>query len=107
MAIKAKRANARGALARLFIHLFLLAVGLLCLLPMWLVIVYSFSDDVIVAERGISLLPQGFSTYAYQFIFTFPEQVLRSYGVTILVAGLGTIGGLLVSSMLGYALSRT
>jgi putative aldouronate transport system permease protein len=85
----------------------LLIVGLLCLLPMWLVIVYSISDDVLVAEHGISLLPQGFNTYAYQFIFTFPEQVLRSYGVTILVAGLGTFGGLLVSALLGYALSRT
>jgi putative aldouronate transport system permease protein len=89
------------------IHGFLLIVGLLCLLPMWLVIVYSFSDDVLVAEYGISLLPQGFNAYAYQFIFTFPEQVLRSYGVTILVAGLGTLGGLLVSALLGYALSRT
>ena len=107
MAVKAETFKSSGALVRFLIHLFLLIVGLLCLLPMWLVIVYSFSDDVIVAEKGISLLPQGFSTYAYQFIFTFPEEVLRSYGVTILVAGLGTLGGLFISSLLGYALSRT
>jgi putative aldouronate transport system permease protein len=85
----------------------LLVVGLLCLLPMWLVIVYSFSDDVLVAEQGVSLLPQGFNTYSYEFIFRFPEQIIRSYGVTILVAGLGTAGGLFISSLLGYALSRT
>jgi putative aldouronate transport system permease protein len=89
------------------IHLFLLVVGLLCLLPMWLVVSYSLSDDVLVAEKGVALLPQGFNTYSYEFIFTYPEQVLRSYGVTILVAGLGTIGGLLISSLLGYALSRS
>ena len=94
-------------LSRLLIHLFLLVVGLLCLLPMWLVVAYSFSDDVLVAERGVALLPQGFNTYSYEFIFKFPEQVIRSYGVTILVAGLGTAGGLFVSSLLGYALSRT
>jgi putative aldouronate transport system permease protein len=107
MALKVDRYRLSGKLARFSIHLFLLIVGLLCLLPMWLVVVYSLSDDVLVADKGISLLPQGFSLYSYQFIFRFPEQVLRSYGVTILVAGLGTAGGLLVSSLLGYALSRT
>ena len=107
MAIRAKAYRSLDALGRFLIHLFLLIVGLLCLLPMWLVIVYSFSDDVVLAENGMSILPQGFSTYAYQFIFSSPQQVLRSYGVTILVAGLGTIGGLLISSLLGYALSRT
>jgi putative aldouronate transport system permease protein len=99
--------RASGTLVRGGIHGFLLIVGLLCLLPMWLVIVYSFSDDVLVAEKGISLLPQGFSTYSYEFILRFPEQVLRSYGVTILMAGLGTLGGLMISSLLGYALSRS
>ena len=43
-------------LSRVFIHLFLLVVGLLCLLPMWLVVSYSFSDDVLVAEQGVALL---------------------------------------------------
>jgi putative aldouronate transport system permease protein len=95
------------ALARLLIHLFLLVVGVLCLLPMWLVVSYSFSDDVLIAETGISLLPQGLNTYSYEFIFRFPEQVLRSYGVTIAVAAFGTAGGLFISSLLGYALSRT
>lgn len=94
-------------ITQFFIHAFLLIVGLLCILPMLLVISYSLSDDLLIAERGISLLPQGFNLYSYEFIFKFPEQVIRSYVVTILIAGLGTIGGLLVSSLLGYALSRT
>ena len=104
---KLRSAKLGGQIARGGIHIFLLIVGLLCLLPMWLVIVYSFSDDVLVAEVGISLLPQGFTLDAYNFIFTFPEQVIRSYAVTILIAGLGTVGGIVVSSMLGYALSRS
>jgi putative aldouronate transport system permease protein len=104
---KLRSAKLGGQIARGGIHIFLLIIGLLCLLPMWLVVVYSFSDDVLVAEQGISLLPQGFSLDAYRFIFTFPEQVIRSYAVTILVAGLGTVGGIAISSMLGYALSRS
>jgi len=98
--------NAIDAVSRLFTHLFLLVVGLLCILPMILVISYSLSDEILVAEQGISFFPQGFTTYAYEFIFKDPSQVLRSYGVTILVAATGTAGGLLVTSLLGYALSR-
>ena len=54
MAVKTqplKLDKAADSLARLFIHLFLLVVGLLCLLPMWLIIMYSVSDDVLVAEE--------------------------------------------------------
>lgn len=96
-----------GSIARFLIHVTLATIGFLCILPMLLVVSYSFSDDVLVAERGISLLPQGFTTYAYQFIFREPMQIVRSYGVTILVAAVGTVGGILVTSLLGYALSRT
>lgn len=95
-----------GSIARFLIHVTLATIGFLCILPMLLVVSYSFSDDVLVAERGISLLPQGFTTYAYQFIFREPMQIVRSYGVTILVAAIGTVGGILVTSLLGYALSR-
>ncbi len=108
--MKTKTQNASkfaGYVAQFFIHAFLLIVGLLCILPMILVISYSLSDDVLIAEKGISLLPQGFNTYSYEFIFKYPEQVLRSYVVTILISGLGTLGGLFISSLLGYALSRT
>jgi putative aldouronate transport system permease protein len=105
--VSIKTYKATDFITRLFIHLFLLIVGLLCILPMLLVVSYSLSDDVLVAEKGISLLPQGFTTYAYEFILKDPSQILRSYGVTIVVAATGTAGGLFVTSLLGYALSRT
>jgi putative aldouronate transport system permease protein len=105
--LTAKRQPIADYIGEGLIHLVLLVVGILCILPMVYVVSYSLSDDVLVAKHGISLIPQGFTTYAYEFVLKNPTQVLRSYGVTILVAGSGTVGGLLVTSLLGYALSRS
>lgn len=89
-----------------FIHIVLAVIGFLCVMPMLLVISMSLSDDITVAQKGMSLIPQGFTTYTYKFILSNPSQLLRSYGVTILVTATGTMGGLLVSSLLGYALAH-
>jgi len=73
---------------------------------MLLVISTSLSDDLIVAKEGLSLVPQGLTTYTYEFILASPAQLLRSYGVTMLITATGTIGGILVSSLMGYALAH-
>ena len=52
------------------------------------------------------LLPQSFTTYTYKFLLNNPKQLLRSYGVTMFVTIVGTAGGILISSLLGYALAH-
>lgn len=91
---------------RIFVHLILSLIGLACLIPMLLVVSISLSDEKTVARDGYSLLPVGFTTFAYEYILQNPTQILRAYGVTVLVTVLGTIAGLLLCSMLGYAISR-
>ncbi len=93
-------------LATALIHITLFIVGFLCVMPMLLVISTSLSEDTVVAQRGMSLLPQGFTTFTYQFVFANPAQLLRSYGITILVTTAGTVGGVLISALLGYALAH-
>ncbi len=91
---------------RFFVHLVLTLVGLACLLPMILVISISLSDELVIAREGYRLWPVGFTTFAYEYILREPGQMLRAYGVTIVVTTMGTIFGLLICSLLGYALSR-
>ena len=73
---------------------------------MILVISVSLSDEKIVAREGYSLLPVGFTTFAYDYILRNPTQIVRAYGVTLFVTVAGTIAGLLLCSLLGYAISR-
>jgi putative aldouronate transport system permease protein len=91
---------------QLLVHILLILLGLACLVPMLLIISISLSDERALALEGYSLLPQGFSTFAYEYILKEPGQILRAYGVTAVVTALGTLGGLLLCSLLAYPLSR-
>ena len=46
------------------------------------------------------------STYSYELLFRAPEQMLGAYAVTIGMTVVGTLVGLFVVSMTGYALQR-
>ncbi len=86
-------------------HIVLLTLSLLCLLPLWLVVSASFTDDVALVRNGFTLLPSKFSTLAYAYILGSPGQLLRSYLVSLVVTFVGTGLGLFVSALLAYALA--
>jgi len=43
-------------------------LGIACLVPMLLIVSISLSDERAIALHGYSLLPRGFSTFAYTYI---------------------------------------
>ena len=96
----------RELLGRLSIHLVLIVIGLACLIPMLLVVSVSFSEEKALAVEGYQLLPVDFTTFAYEYILTNPQQILRAYGVTIFVTTVGTVLGLIVCSLMAYPLAR-
>jgi putative aldouronate transport system permease protein len=71
-----------------------------------LVVSASFTDQDAIARYGYTLIPTEFSTYAYEFILRDSRSVFQAYGVTIFVTVVGSISGLLVMSLLAYAMSR-
>ena len=91
---------------QIFVHLLLTLIGIACLVPMLLIISISLSDERALALEGYSLLPQGFSTFSYEYILREPGQILRAYFVTAVVTVIGTLGGLILCSLLAYPLSR-
>lgn len=93
-------------LTDVFKHGVLLTVSLLCFLPFLIIISASFTDQNAIAEHGYTLFPSQFSTYAWEFILRDSRSVVNAYGVTIFVTVVGSVGGLLVMSLLAYALSR-
>ena len=71
-----------------------------------MVISASLSDEKALAKYGYSLWPQNFSLSAYEYLLIDPNRLIRAYSVTIFVTVAGTLLGLLVMSLLAYALSR-
>lgn len=88
------------------VHFILTVLALAFFVPIMLVISASFSDERTVLLNGYRLWPQNFSLQAYEYLFLDVTQIFRSYGVSIIVTFFGTTLGLLLSSMLAYALSR-
>lgn len=80
--------------------------SLICLIPFLLMISASFSNEAIISKEGFGLLPKGFTTTAYEWVFRYPEMILGSYKVTVTMTVCGTIIGLLIIAMTGYALQR-
>ncbi|MCS7059772.1 MAG: carbohydrate ABC transporter permease [Anaerolineae bacterium] len=84
----------------------LVAISVLFLIPLLVVVAASFSDEVALTRNGYGLWPSQFSLDAYTYILADPSQILRAYGITISVTLIGTVLGLMVMSLLAYALAR-
>ena len=70
------RISARAS--RLAIHTMLAAFSLLCVLPLVLIVAASFSTETDIAEFGYTFIPHHFTTFAYEYIFKVPEQILHA-----------------------------
>lgn len=97
-----KKVNA----ANIVIHAAVALFALFCLVPFLLVISASFSVDEKLLLNGVSIIPQGFSLKAYDYIFKFPQQILRAYGVSIFVTVVGTVLNMAFMIPFAYAISK-
>lgn len=79
---------------------------MVCLLPFILILSASLSTESVISRQGFGLLPRGLTLTAYQWVFRYPKMILGSYGVTILMTVCGTMLGLFLIAMTGYALQR-
>lgn len=81
-------------------------VSLICLIPFWLIVAGSFTDELEIISKGFQLFPDTVSFEAYKSVFSTPEQIYRAYSVTIGVTIAGSLLGIFLTSMAGYVLSR-
>ena len=84
----------------------LTVLSLLSVIPFLFVIIISLTDEESLAMNGYRFIPEKWSFYAYEYIVSAGENIIRSYGVTILVTVTGTLLGLLLTGTYAYALSR-
>lgn len=82
-------------------------LSLAAILPFVLLVSSSFTDENTLLASGYSFWPKVFSLEAYTFMFgTNLSNILRAYGITILVTAVGTSVSLLIGPLIGYVLSR-
>ncbi|MDF2926817.1 MAG: carbohydrate transporter permease [Paenibacillaceae bacterium] len=85
---------------------FLLVLMAATMYPVYYSAIASISEPTdFVAHRGLLLLPQGLSLDAYSMVFS-NNMILRGYGNTLIVVGMGLLVNLTLTSLGAYALSR-
>lgn len=89
-----------------WIHLLMIIGVCLCLLPFLLVLIISISDEKTVLINGYQFFPKKFSLAAYRYLYLDKANIIRAYGITIVVTAVGTLVSLVICSMVSYVMSR-
>ncbi|ATD54194.1 carbohydrate ABC transporter permease [Clostridium chauvoei] len=87
-------------------NILFMILAALCIIPFIFVVIISLTSEQALQANGYRFWPQEWSFAAYKYIFSSGSQIMRAYGVTIIVTVSGTLLGLAIMSMYGYALSR-
>ena len=90
-----------------FNYIFMTLLCVICIYPLWYVLVASLSDPVLLyMQRGILVWPLGeWSARGYQLVMENPNIPL-GFRNTLIYLGVGTFINMLITTMAAYGLSR-
>lgn len=80
--------------------------ALVCVIPFYLIIVASFTDESELIRNGYPIIPTVFSVQSYLLCLKNPVSIAKAYGTTIGVTAVGTALAVFIATMTGYVLSR-
>lgn len=87
-------------------HFVMALLAICALLPFVLLVIASFTDENYAIAHGFSFLPKEWSISAYNYLVGEWSQIGNAYLMTIIVTIVGTLLGLVISTMLAYGLTR-
>jgi len=90
----------------IFANAFMILGVIFCLSPLVLLLVSSFTDSNVLIRNGYSFYPEKLSLEAYRYLFQSGTQIMRAYGMSFVVTITGTCLSLVITTMLGYSISR-
>ena len=81
-------------------------LSIVCVFPFIFVLMISVSSEESIRSIGYALIPQSFSSAAYEFLWNEKDMILQSLFVSIEVTVIGTVLGVVLTTTMGYVLSR-
>ena len=100
--IKRKKISAFNIMLAIF-------MAILCfifIVPFWIILVASFSDNILLMKNGISLWFQGFDFAGYKLLFGLSDKFIRSLGVSLISSLVSACLSVIVCTMAAYVLSK-
>lgn len=89
----------------LFSYLFVGLFVVFCFVPFWLMVAGSITAEKELLLSGYSLIPKTYAMDAYRLLFK-SSVLLKGYGVTTFITVVGTIAGVVISSLLAYSIAN-
>ena len=78
---------------------------ILIILPFLLLLMSSITDEKVLVANGYSFIPAKISFDSYLYILRTGKQILKAYGVSIIVTVFGTIINIALSALMAYPLT--
>lgn len=100
------RLNAIKHPTNLLFNVIMLLFALACFLPLVIVFLISITDEASILRHGYQLIPEAYSLKAYEFLWNERSLIINAFGMSVLVTVVGTVIGVLLTTMLGYVMSR-
>ena len=97
--------GASDIIIRTFGYILITLYALACIFPFLIIIGTSFTNETVIRAEGVKLIPKDFTLKAYEMVVR-GGMIWKSYGLTITLTLCGTVVGLLIIAMTGYALQR-
>ncbi|MCR5716104.1 MAG: carbohydrate ABC transporter permease [Lachnospiraceae bacterium] len=88
-----------------FGYFFVTLYALACVFPFLIIIGTSFTSETVIRAEGVKLIPKEATLQAYEMV-VHGGLIWKSYGLTITLTLCGTLLGLSIIAMTGYALQR-
>ena len=100
------RFNRVSNTANVLLNVMFLLMALVCIIPVLLVIAISLSAEASITEYGYHLIPKIVSFEGYEYLAKQSTLIIRALGVSLFVTIVGTVLGILLTTLMGYVLSR-
>lgn len=98
--------NRISARANILLNIMFLILALICVIPAVLVVSISFSAEQSITDYGYRLIPKIISLDGYGYLLKQGALIIRALGVSLFVTIVGTALGTLLTTLMGYVLSR-
>lgn len=100
------RFNRISNTSNVILNIIFLIMSLTCIIPVLLVVAISFSAEQSITEYGYRFIPKIFSMEGYTFLANQSKMILRALGISLFVTIVGTVLGVMLTTLMGYVLSR-
>lgn len=89
-------------------NLLFLIVALACFLPIIFIFIISITKNDVIKQSGYQLYvtAQTFSADAYTYLWGQRATIFRALGMSVLTTAVGTVLGVMLTTLMGYVLSR-